>query len=58
MRDEDFATEQESAEEEYSMDDEEFEELDPEMQGFVTGWKRAGRYDKKEEIMDELEEEY
>ena len=54
MRNDDFTTEQDS-EEEYSMDEEEFEELDPEMQGFVTGWKKAGRYEKEEENLDEDE---
>jgi len=55
MRDEDFAYEEENYEDEYP--EEELDELEPEMQGFLSGWKKAGRYSKKEEhISDDFDE--
>jgi hypothetical protein len=53
---EEFIDERDSFEDEFS--EEELEELEPEMQGFVMGWKQAGRYNKKEKKIDEFEEEY
>lgn len=58
MKDEDFINEEVAEEEDYEID----EELEPEMQGFLAGWKKAGRYNKKEKHLEEeprnLDEEY
>ncbi|MBS3135296.1 hypothetical protein J4406_02925 [Candidatus Woesearchaeota archaeon] len=51
-----FIDERESFEDEFS--EEELEEMDPEMQGFLMGWKKAGRYSKKERHSDDFDEEY
>ena len=54
MRD-DFIDEKEIIEEEYEID----EELEPEMQGFMQGWKEAGNYTKedKSDLFSDDEEE-
>ena len=52
-----FADEEMMEDEEYDMDDKEFEELDPYDQGIIMEWKKAGRYSKKEEhISDDFDE--
>jgi len=57
MRDEDFANEEDAYDDEYS--EEEIDELEPEMQGFMAGWKRAGKYNKKEEhLNDDFDERH
>ena len=57
MREEDFMSEESEYEEDlYS--EEELDEMEPEMQGFITGWKKAGRYGKKEKHTDEIGENF
>ena len=51
---EEYINEKEIIEEEFS--EEELEELEPEMQGFMQGWKEAGRSKKREEV-DDFDEE-
>ena len=55
MKDEDFIEEGMIEEDEY-LSEEEIDDLEPEMQGFVQGWKKAGKSTKKE--LDEFDEEY
>jgi len=59
MRDEDW-TYDGSDEDIYSSDSdsESLDEMEPEMQGFMAGWKRAGRYDKKEKHIKEESENF
>ena len=54
MKDEDFVNEEVAEEEDYEID----EELEPEMQGFLAGWKKAGRYNKKEKHSEEEFEDF
>ncbi|MEK6932510.1 MAG: hypothetical protein AABW56_01805 [Nanoarchaeota archaeon] len=57
MREEDLMSEEFEHEEDiYS--EEELDEMEPEMQGFITGWKRAGRYEKKEKHINEISEDF
>tara|TARA_Y100000034_G_scaffold134499_1_gene203090 strand:+ start:776 stop:943 length:168 start_codon:yes stop_codon:yes gene_type:complete len=49
-----FVEKREAIEEEFS--EEEIEEWDPEMQGFVQGWKQAYS-EKKERAVDDFDEE-
>ena len=59
MRDEDF-TYDESRYEEFDSEEiedfEEEEEMEPEMQGFMAGYKKAGRYRKEEKSIEEVED--
>ena len=50
----DFIEERDAIEEEYEID----EELEPEMQAWIQGWNKAGRYEKKEKQSEDFDEEY
>ena len=56
MRDEYMEENELLEDEEY--EEEEVEEWEPEMQGFVQGWKQAGRYDKKEKHSEDFGEDF
>ena len=59
MREEDFSYDESKhgdydSEELEEFDDE--EDLEPEMQGFMAGYKKAGRYKKEEKSIEEVED--